>query len=46
MLYFEIGHDQGEAVENLLRTHGFKDTKTIKDLAGNDRVVCGRWQTV
>ena len=45
-VYFEIGHDQGEAVENLLRTHGFKDTKTIKDLAGNDRVVCGRWQTV
>ena len=45
-VYFEIGHDQGEAVEDLLRTHGFKDTKTIKDLAGNDRVVCGRWQTV
>ena len=45
-VYFEIGHDQGEAVENLLRTHGFKDTKTIKDLAGNDRVVCGRWQSV
>lgn len=45
-VYFEIGHDQGEAVENLLRTHGFKDTKIIKDLAGNDRVVCGRWQTV
>ncbi len=45
-VYFETGHDQGEAVENLLRTHGFKDTKTIKDLAGNDRVVCGRWQTV
>ena len=44
-VYFEIGHDQGEAVENLLRTHGFKDTKTIKDLAGKDRVVCGRWQT-
>ena len=45
-VYFEIGHDQGEAVEDLLRTHGFKDTKTIKDLAGNDRVVCGRWQSV
>lgn len=45
-VYFEIGHDQGEAVEDLLRTHGFKDTKTIKDLAGNDRVVCGKWQTV
>lgn len=44
-VYFEIGHDQGEAVEHLLRTHGFKEIKTIKDLAGNDRVVCGRWQT-
>ena len=45
-VYFEIGHDQGEAVANLLTAHGFKDTKVIKDLAGNDRVVCGRWQTV
>ena len=45
-VYFEIGHDQGEAVANLLDAHGFKDTKVIKDLAGNDRVVCGRWQTV
>lgn len=44
-VYFEIGHDQGEAVKNLLRTHGFKDTKVIKDLAGKDRVVCGIWQT-
>lgn len=43
-VYFEIGHDQGEAVENLLRTHGFKNTKVIKDLAGKDRVVCGVWQ--
>ena len=44
-VYFEIGHDQGEAVEMLLKTHGFIDTKVIKDLAGNDRVVCGKWQT-
>ena len=44
-VYFEIGHDQGEAVANLLSSHGFKDTKVIKDLAGKDRVVCGRWQT-
>ncbi len=45
-VYFEIGHDQGEAVENLLKAHGFTDTRVIKDLAGNDRVVCGRMQTV
>lgn len=44
-VYFEIGHDQGVAVKHLLDTHGFYDTKVIKDLAGNDRVVCGRWQT-
>ena len=42
-VYFEIGYDQGEAVKNLLSAHGFKDTKVIKDLAGKDRVVCGRW---
>ena len=44
-VYFEIGYDQGEAVGSLLRSHGFKDTEVIKDLAGKDRVVCGRWQT-
>lgn len=44
-VYFEIGHDQGEAVKNLLKAQGFTDTKVIKDLAGKDRVVCGRWQT-
>lgn len=44
-VYFEIGYDQGEAVKELLLAHGFCDTKIIKDLAGKDRVVCGRWQT-
>lgn len=42
-VYFEIGYDQGEAVERLLSGHGFKDTKVIKDLSGKDRVVSGRW---
>jgi len=45
-VYFEIGHDQGEAVADLLKAHGFKDTKVIKHLPGNDRVVCGRWNQV
>ena len=40
-LLFEIGHDQGEAVSNLMLNAGFKDVKVIKDLAGNDRVVIG-----
>lgn len=42
-VYFEIGYDQGEAVCGLLSARGFRDTKVLKDLAGKDRVVCGRW---
>lgn len=41
-LLYEIGHDQSEAVEELLREAGFKEISTIKDLAGLDRVVKGR----
>lgn len=40
-LIFEIGHDQGEAVSDLMREAGYKDVQVIKDLAGNDRVVIG-----
>ena len=40
-LVFEIGHDQGEAVSDLMRKAGYKDVQVIKDLAGNDRVVIG-----
>lgn len=40
-LLFEIGHDQGEAVSQLMMEAGFKDVKVVKDLAGNDRVVIG-----
>lgn len=43
-VYFEIGHDQREAVSSLLKTHGFSDTRVIKDLTGKDRVVYGRYQ--
>ena len=38
---FEIGYDQGEAVEELLKTAGFRDVIVIKDYGGNDRVVTG-----
>lgn len=41
MLLFEIGHDQGETVPELMKEAGFKDIRVIKDLAGNDRVVIG-----
>ena len=41
-ILFEIGHDQGEAVSDMLRQNGFQDVRVIKDLAQNDRVVIGR----
>ena len=40
-LLFEIGHDQGTDVSDLMVQAGFKDVRVIKDLAGNDRVVTG-----
>lgn len=40
-LYVEIGYDQSEAVESLLRENGFAQVGTQKDLAGLDRVVSG-----
>lgn len=40
-LYFEIGHDQGEDVRELMEEAGFCDVTVKKDLAGLDRVVFG-----
>jgi release factor glutamine methyltransferase len=40
-ILFEIGYDQGEEVSSLLREAGFYGVQIIKDLAHNDRVVCG-----
>lgn len=42
-LLMEIGYDQGESVPDLLERTGFTDVQVLKDLAGNDRVVCARW---
>lgn len=42
LLAYEIGYNQGEAVSELLKQHGFKEIKVIKDLPGQDRVVIGR----
>ncbi|MBR1813495.1 MAG: peptide chain release factor N(5)-glutamine methyltransferase [Lachnospiraceae bacterium] len=42
-IYLEIGYDQGEAVSALLAENGFTDIAVIRDLAGNDRVVKGRF---
>lgn len=41
ILAFEIGHDQGDDVKNLMIAKGFDDVKVIKDLADHDRVVIG-----
>lgn len=45
-LLLEIGYDQSEAVEALLREAGFEEIRTVKDLAGLDRVVCARKPSV
>lgn len=41
-IFFETGNTQTEAVEEMLRTEKFEEIKTVKDLAGNPRVVMGR----
>lgn len=41
MLFYEIGHDQGEAVRRIMEQAGFDNVEIIKDLAGLDRVVYG-----
>lgn len=40
-LLFEIGYDQGWAVSSMMKEAGFEDVYVKKDLAQNDRVVCG-----
>lgn len=46
MLFYEIGHDQGKAVSDIMETEGFCDIQVIKDLAGLDRVVYGGMKNV
>lgn len=38
---FEIGYDQGEAVQALLAANGYTEIAVVKDYAGLDRVVYG-----
>ena len=40
-LFFEIGHDQGQEVSDLMRKEGYTCVEVEKDLAGLDRVVYG-----
>lgn len=41
ILAFEIGHDQGVKVKNLMVDKGYHNVEVVKDLAGLDRVVIG-----
>lgn len=41
-IYLEIGYDQGAAVRELMKQAGYMDVQVIRDLAGNDRVVCAQ----
>lgn len=42
ILLMEIGAQQGLAVANILRDHGYSDIKVTKDTQGLDRVIEGR----
>ena len=42
ILAFEIGFDQGVAVSDMMKKHGYTEVRVVKDLAGLDRVVIGR----
>lgn len=41
-LLYEIGHDQGKAVPEIMKQAGFVHVQVKKDLAGLDRVVLGQ----
>jgi release factor glutamine methyltransferase len=43
-VFFEIGYNQGKEVSKILVDMGITDIKVIKDLAGLDRVVSGRYK--
>ena len=42
LLAYEIGHDQGVYVADILRNEGFSDIKVTDDLENRNRVVTGR----
>lgn len=41
-IYMEIGWDQAKDVTEIFETMGFKGLRTVRDMTGNDRVVCAR----
>ena len=44
LLAYEIGYNQGEVVKTILEKNGFSNVRVVKDLAGLDRVVLGRFE--
>ena len=42
LLIMEIGYDQAEDVSRLLENNNYTDITLIRDLAGHNRVICGR----
>ena len=41
-IYMEIGWNQAKDVTKIFETMGFKGLRTVRDMTGNDRVVCAR----
>mgnify|MGYP002626318557 FL=1 len=41
LLAYEIGETQAHSVSEIMKTHAFRNVRTIQDLAGNDRVILG-----
>lgn len=42
IMAFEVGYDQAQDVENLLKNYGYSHIEIIKDLQGIDRVLIGK----
>ena len=42
-VFVEIRYDQGDSVRNIMKNGGYIDINVVKDLAGLDRVVIGRF---
>ncbi len=41
-VFFEIGHDQGPALEKMMNMYGFSEIRVEKDYAGHDRYASAR----
>ena len=39
MMFLEIGYNQKEEVQDILKRNSFRNTICLQDFAGNDRVV-------